>query len=402
MNRDTIIVGGGLSGLACAQTLHRAKHPFQLLEKSDRIGGRVQTDSVNGFQLDRGFQVLLTSYPSAKRCLNYEDLSLGTFNAGAKIFTDGVFHTLGDPRRHPSTLFQSLNNPFTRMSDQLKLGLLHLNLGPQASSRQSSEAYFKQVGFSDAFINSFLRPFFGGVFLDNDLSTTSDNFAFTFSHFTSGRAAIPAGGMSKIPEQMAASLPPSQIKMNKEVSELSSDFVRLNTGEKLAFDTLVVATPFDVAADLLNAQTERLWNATTCMYFACDTPPVEHKFLMLNGEQNGYVNLVVIPSLVTQNLAPNGRHLICVSLKSGLVASPENIKSELQRWFGSTSQTWQHLKTYQIPQGLPAATPETKKDKFSEKLPANTFICGDHTGLSSIEQALKSGREAAQTILARR
>ena len=181
--------------------------------------------------------------------------------------------------------------------------------------------------------------------------------------------------MSKIPEQMAASLPPSQIKMNKEVSELSSDFVRLNTGEKLAFDTLVVATPFDVAADLLNAQTERLWNATTCMYFACDTPPVEHKFLMLNGEQNGYVNLVVIPSLVTQNLAPNGRHLICVSLKSGLVASPEDIR-ELQRWFGSTSQTWQHLKTYQIPQGLPQRPPKPRKINLVRSCPQIPIYAG--------------------------
>ena len=200
---------------------------------------------------------------------------------------------------------------------------------------------------------------------------------------------------------MATSLPSSQIMMNKEVSELS-DFVRLNTVKNWHLTHLRGRHPIRRGCRPTHAQTERLWNATTCMYFACDTSPVKHKFLMLNGEQNGYVNLVVIPSLVTQNLAPNGRHLICVSLKSGLVASPENIKSELQRWFGSTSQTWQHLKTYQIPQGLPAATPETKKDKFSEKLPANTFICGDHTGLSSIEQALKSGREAAQTILARR
>jgi monoamine oxidase len=57
---DVVVVGAGLAGLSCAKQLSGMGRRVILLEASDRVGGRVRTDVVDGLNLDHGFQVLLT------------------------------------------------------------------------------------------------------------------------------------------------------------------------------------------------------------------------------------------------------------------------------------------------------------------------------------------------------
>ena len=98
---DVLIIGAGLAGLCCARRLAEAGVTFQIVEASDGIGGRVRTDEVDGFLLDRGFQVLLTAYPEARRVLDYSRLDLKPFSPGALSWFAGRMNRLVDPWRTP-------------------------------------------------------------------------------------------------------------------------------------------------------------------------------------------------------------------------------------------------------------------------------------------------------------
>src|SRR4051794_30875830 len=168
---DVIVAGGGLAGLACARFLHQRGLDVKLLEASDAVGGRVRTDSVDGFLLDRGFQVLLTAYPEARRLLNYQSLKLRTFSPGALIRMDGKFHRISDPFRQPWTLPATHFSAVGNLKDKLRIARLrrHVLAGSideifQRPETSSLDALL-EFGFSDRIIGSFFRPFFGGIFL---------------------------------------------------------------------------------------------------------------------------------------------------------------------------------------------------------------------------------------------
>lgn len=169
---DVIVVGAGLAGLCCAKYLKKAGVSCRLIEASDDVGGRVRTDLVDGFKLDRGFQVFLTAYPEARKILDYERLHLRTFYPGALIRQGGMFHRLADPFRRVIDGLATAFSPLGSFLDKLKVAELRVKLeftsleqifrAPESTTAQ----FLAKQGFSEDFINSFFRPFFGGVFLD--------------------------------------------------------------------------------------------------------------------------------------------------------------------------------------------------------------------------------------------
>ena len=228
-----IIIGAGMAGLACATWLHRAGRSVLVLDAANAVGGRVRTDvTPEGFRLDRGFQVLLTNYPEARRIFDYKALRLKAFRSGAVIrLADGSETTLQNPLQRPLAAFSALASPIGTLADKLRIlrlvrhVLSHTPEELLARPATATRTFLQRYGWSERMINTFFVPFFGGVFLDRELSTASNFFEFVFQQFVTGEAAVPALGMQQLPEQLAARLPAGTIQLKTAVEALDQVFV---------------------------------------------------------------------------------------------------------------------------------------------------------------------------------
>ena len=404
----TVIIGAGMAGLSCARYLHQAGATPLILEASDAVGGRVRTDLVDGFRLDCGFQILLTAYPEARRLLNYDALDLQAFRSGAMIRQQGDFTEMNNPMREPLTIFRALAAPVGTLGDKLRLVELMREVNTVARAQDffrdegtSTLEYLQNYGWSDDMISTFFKPFFGGVFLENDLMTSSNFFRFVFKQFYNGDAVLPAHGMQAIPQQLAAGLPAGTLRLNSPVAAVEGQTVRLENGESFRADNVVLATDAATADRLLGNKVPREYNVTTCTYFAADRSPLAKKMLVLNPNRLSVVHHLCIPSDIAPGYAPGGQSLISVSTQ-GLdladdVKLAADIRLELGEWFGGEVQAWRHLRTYHLPHALlryeAGSTPQPLQ------VGQNLFRCGDYTAYPSLNAAMQTGREVAELIV---
>lgn len=404
---NVLIVGGGIAGLACAQHLAEAGVSCRILESSDKAGGRVRTDEVDGFLLDRGFQVLLTAYPDARQLLDYDDLQLAKFEPGALVRYRGKFHRFVDPWRRPRHLLSTAVSPVGSLSDKIRVARLRRHVSrcslDELYEREESGTLdvLRKRGFSEAVISRFFRPFLGGVFLDPALETSSRMFEFVFRMFAVGDAAIPGRGMGAIAEQMSRSLPPGTVETEKTVESIDKQTVRLESGESIRTRQVVVACEAPAAARLLGEE-RVIGRSVACVYFAAEQSPVKDPILVLNGEGRGPINNLCVPSQVSSSYAPRGQSLI-----SATVLEPydqgqleDAVRGQLVDWFGKAANGWRHLRTYDIPfalpnQSPPALSPVEKDSRRADGL----VVCGDYLDTASIQGAMASGRRAAEAVL---
>lgn len=407
---DVVIVGGGIAGLTAAIELQNEGLTVKLLEAADRIGGRVKTDTMDGFLLDRGFQVLLTAYPEVFRLLDYKALGLFNFAPGALIWRGGKMHKMVDPFKQPAAIITGLLSPIANFADKLKIVALRNRLKrftpEQIFDRpeRSTADYLREWNFSATFIQAFFKPFFGGIFLENGLQTSSRMLEFVFKMFSAGNAALPAEGMEAIPRQIAARLKEDTIQTNARVTKVTKTKVTTENGNTYECRAVLIATEAPAAQQLLGkTDVPTTANSVSCLYFTTDKPPILRPFLVLNGDGEGVVNNMCVPSLVNPNYAPPGRHLISVSVLGTPNITDEQllnqVRSELRKWFKKEVRFWDHLKTYHIPYALPQQRHVTLPDKNNIKpVQPGIYLCGDYLYNGSLNGAMESGRYTANAL----
>jgi phytoene dehydrogenase-like protein len=403
------IVGAGLAGLACARELTVRGVDVAVLEASDGVGGRVRTDEVDGFLLDRGFQVHLTAYPEARRVLDHASLDLRPFVPGALVRVDGRMARVGDPLRRPQDALASLTAPIGTLADKARIAAWRLDVsrGEDVLHRPETTALaaLRARGFSERMIARFLRPLFAGILLDPELGTSSRMLDFTFLMLGGGATALPAGGMRAIPEQLAAGLPAGAVRLRTPVEAVTADAVTLAGGERVAADAVVVATEEPAAHRLLpEAVPARAGLPVGCLYFAADAPPVDEPTLVLDGEDSGPVNNLCVPSQVAPGYAPAGRALVSASVLSPALAMDDAtleraVRAQLTGWFGAQVASWTHLRTDRIAHAQPPQ-PTLEPPRRPVATDRGVWLAGDHRDTASINGALVSGRRAAEAVLA--
>ncbi len=404
--RPVLIVGGGLAGLACSMTLHRAGVPFLLFDREEFVGGRVRTDEYKGYRLDRGFQILLTAYPEARCFLNYEELDLRSCYPGSRVWFENRFHQVADPFRKPKDGLNSLFNPIGMLRDKLRVGFLRLGLLSTRSMPDELPTFqaLKQLGFSSSMMDRFWKPFMRGVFLENGLSTSVRKFEETFRLFAQGQTALPRLGIGEIPQQMARSLPPNCLRLSHRVGKVGNHFVESADGQRWEGRAVVLATESDVADQLLGMESEKpkSWNSVDCLYFSLPSGdlPIAKPILHLDGSGIGPVNNLTFLSTLS-SCAPQGRALASASVigqsHRDLHSLTEEARRQLTHWFGKKVESWDMLKAYRIERAVPACP----SPLHPKSVIRGVHRCGDFFGLPSIDSALRSGRETAERILAK-
>ncbi len=407
---DVVVVGAGLAGLTCADRLLRAGLDVQLLEADDAVGGRVRTDRVDGFLVDRGFQLLNTAYPEARRVLDFDALDLRAFDRAVEVYHAGRRLRLAEPWREPAVMPTALLGPFGGAVQKLSLAAYGVRATAFPADRLKREPDVAAVerwaaaGLTGDPVDLLLRPFFAGVVLETDMTTSSRFVTLMTRMFARGRAVVPAQGMQQLPRQLAARLPADRLHLGTAVRAVSPGRVETEAGSWSA-SAVVVATDATAAARLLpGAVTAPPWKGVTTFWHATDEPPTTHPTLLLDSDDSPVDNTVVV-TRAAPTYSPGTRDLVATSLVHPLPSAVDDdvVRRRLATLWGVDTRGWQLVATSQVPHALPAM-PAPHPFRRPVRVPgrAGLYVCGDHRDTSSIQGALVSGRRAADVVLADR
>lgn len=400
------IVGAGVSGLIAAQVLEEYGYCPIVLEASERIGGRLKTDLIEGYQLDHGFQVLLTAYPAAKKYLNFKALDLQEFVPGASIFNNGNQKVIGDPMRDFSLLFSTLFSGIGTITDKLKILKLNRRLKSKTiaeiflEKEQSTYHYLLSLGFSHEIINTFFKPFFSGIFLENKLDTSSRMFEFVYKMFGEGYAALPKAGIEAIPKQLFNNLKQTNFKFNTKVESIEEDQIVLSNSERLSTHFTIIATEASNIIRIYGDQQLR-WKSCDTIYFETQNRNITKPLIGLIPKSGSLINNIFYhTSLDTLNAGK--KELLSVTVvenknlpKKELV---ELVKKELLDQCNIESARF--IKYYRISKALPdLSNIQYNKSLNKISLPGNVFLAGDTLLNGSLNAAMISGENAALSIV---
>ena len=409
-----IVVGAGLAGLTCAKVLKGRGAEVAVFEASDGVGGRVRTDEKEGFLLDRGFQVYFTSYPVSRRHLDHEALDFRVFDPGAVVHRGTERSVLSDPVRDPKALVPTLLSEDATLADKLRtvgLGARTLPGSATSAGRENGGAdvsileYLRSSGLSERYIDSFFRPFYGGITLNRTLTTSSRVLRFTFRMLATGRTVVPALGMGEISNQLASHLPENDIHLNTPVEALLREDGRVRgvvaAGREHEADAVVVATDAPTAGDLTGEETPKDSVGEVCLYYETSGLDDGRKIL-LNADDAPFVNNASEMSNVSEKYAPEGRHLLYAVTLAGFDLPDDELLrrgvEDISRWYPDAE--FRPLGLRRIPYGQFAQPPG-----IHEGLPNNRtgtfglFLAGEYTEDSSINGSMLSGEKAALEVL---
>jgi len=396
-----VIVGGGIAGLQAAQILQSKGLDFILIEKTSSLGGRVQSEQFQGFTLDHGFQVLQTAYPEVQRSIKLSKWDLSYFQSGAYVLQNGKFKPFLNPLKSPFLFLKNVNSSGANIFDFLKLAWIWFktqgSISPTNSNIETTSELILRYHFSDKFQRNFLRPFFAGIFLDDQLSPPASLFFYYMKQFLEGKAAIPKQGMGAIALDLASRIPKEKLKTSAWVTEIKDKSLILNNGEIVYFDQLILATDPKHACELLKIDfpSEAHFGSKTFYFSMNKNLATSLPLIYLMPLNSSPVLHFSCLSQVNPSLAPEGKHLIsATSLQMNL--TDLEVVQELARVLGLSTNDFIFLKSFSIPHSL------FKVGYFNDVCQKaegeNIILAGDYTHFPSLQAALSSGRNAAEKI----
>ncbi|MEU5513796.1 NAD(P)/FAD-dependent oxidoreductase [Streptomyces griseoaurantiacus] len=400
---DVLVVGAGAAGLACARDLAAAGRSVRVLEASDDVGGRMRTDRVDGFLVDRGFHVFNTSYPQVKQRLRLRDLRLRPFTPGVLVHTDRGRLRLTDPSRDPRSVAGLLRGRLAGPRDLLALGTLSARdmLGPRSrierAEDRTTRTALASAGFSEEFVERFFRPFLSGIFLEDRLETSSRFFHLVWRSMLRGTLCLPAEGIGAVPEALVKALPADSVLLDTAVALLTDEGVQTNHGDVLPARAVVVATGKGPASALLPGLDVPAGRIVTTYYHVAPHPPLAEPTLLTDTRMR-FLNTCVV-SEVAPTYAPPGHALIATSvLGEDTPEARRTVTAALEEVYESDTAGWDLLTARTVRDALPAMPPPQPLSRTSRVAPGR-YVCGDHRATGSLEGALASGARAAREVL---
>lgn len=400
------IVGAGLTGLIAAKELSSKGVKVSVFEKLSQPGGRMRTENIDGWKLDVGFQVLLTAYPYLKKHIDFSKLNTITVEAAATIFRDGKTSAVGDPFRTKNILFKTMFSDIGSIKDKWLIFQLKRYVDKRSIDEifqldnSSTIDFLKEFGFSQQIMDRFFKPFFGGIFLENELTTSSRMFLFVFKMFAKGNAVIPKAGISAVARQLEAKSINAKFNYNYEITKIDQETIHFKNGEKQSFDYVINTIPNYGKRKDLNQ-----WQNCYNLYFEHSDPAIiKQARIGLNANQNRLINNIFYPSVHQNPKEKQGKSLISVTVLNLKAIGSSELKDyqiiekviqELRTDFNIKDARL--IKMYEIPYALPKM--EAPMNTISFEKSTKTFEVGDFLMNGSQNAACKIGEMVADRIL---
>jgi protoporphyrinogen oxidase len=381
---DVLIIGAGLAGISAAITLQEAGKDVRIIESSDRPGGRVTSDIIDGFICDRGFQLTNANYPALQSLDVIKEIDFIRAPRVIEVSLGNDRRALGDPRVSPWTVLDKATGTIPE-----KLSLLRF-LASTPKENQSVEDVLKTTG--SVYVRA-LRPFLQGVFLTDPKNVDARYGQSIIKSFVTGSIGVPRKGIAELSKALAARV--SSITYGVQADSLEGKVVKTSAGDFNA-TTVIVATDATTATQLLGLHEVPRMAGCITWYHAVTNNPSGNGRLIVDGQNRGPIINSIVMSDISSSYAPLGQHL--VSTTTDLGATESDVRRHLAVMWGMSTHDWQLIAKYEIPAALPIQNPGrtlTQTVKVSE----NVFVVGEHRAVPSQQGALFSGRLAAELIL---
>ncbi|MEU6540296.1 NAD(P)/FAD-dependent oxidoreductase [Streptomyces sp. NPDC047000] len=422
---DVVVVGAGIAGLSAAQRLTGAGVRTTVLEAAPCVGGRMSTEKVDGFRLDRIGQLLSTAYPELRLAPGLHNLVLRPFAPGVLLHSDGRRHRAGAPAvgrgaRGALHVVRALASaprsaavppprsgaPVGGAMDQARLGsalariaatpVERLLARPELPAGQALTAR----GVPARTVDGFLRPLLAALLCDPDLTTSSRCADLALRAFAAGRLALPEGGAEALPELLARTLPPGTVRTGVRVTSVSTTSVTTAEHGEVRCRAVLLATGARDAAELLPGLRVPDFHPVTVVHHTTDLPLDTGAALLLDADRSGPVAHTAVISEVDPSRAPAGRALISSTVLGRPPADVDTaVRMHLSRLYGTSTRRWETLAVHHTAEAVPAMRPP-HDHRRPVRLLAGLYVCGDHRDTSTVQGALHSGRRAATALLA--
>ncbi|PSQ31476.1 phytoene dehydrogenase [Halobacteriales archaeon SW_6_65_46] len=410
------VAGAGLSGLVAAARLAETGHEVTVFEARETVGGRVRSTREDGYTFDRGYQVLFTGYPAVQRELDVGALDIGAFVPGATLARENHRSTLADPLRAPSTLVDSALNRDVRLRDKLNTLRLQRSLARDdyadllERDEQTIAAYLREFGFSDAYIERFVAPFYGGITLDRSLQTAANVFQYTYKALSEGKVGLPADGMAAIPEQLAARARDAgaRIELGRGVTDVQADGTGATVevgSETIESDAVVVATDPHTAGELTGVETpDGVKSCVTQQFTFPGHRDLRTGRRIILNMADGRPNTVSPTTDAQPAYAPDDSQLFVANFIGERETSDAELATQVREamsgWFPETRFDELELRHTDRVEFAQFPQPPGYRDGLPEPdaPDGNVVLAGDYTRWCSIQGSLESGRVAGHLV----